>query len=163
MVRFLHTDVFKEISFFPFLIRKFQNIYVLHKKCIDILSWLSSLLLEKADNQWILQECKQNFDQNSAQIVCRIFGTANVYNFFVRKPDEVQFLLPNSTNYNFIFKISKYRLFFLRSIAQFCTWIYTNCFVNSQVWTNWVNSGQLLNIMSSCGWYEKILQRSHNY
>ena len=105
MVRFLHTDVFKEISFFPFLIRKFQNIYVLHKKCIDILSWLSSSLLEKADNQWILQECKQNFDQNSAQIVCRIFGTANVYNFFVRKPDEVQFLLPNSTNYNFIFKL----------------------------------------------------------
>ena len=130
---------------------------------IKNLSWLSSLLLEKADNQWILQECKQNFDQNSAQIVCRIFGTANVYNFFVRKPDEVQFLLPNSTNYNFIFKISKYRLFFLRSIAQFCRWIYTNCFVNSQVWTNWVNSGQLLNIISSYGWYEENLRRSHNY
>ena len=45
---------------------------------VDIVSWLSSLLPEKADDQRILQECKQNCDQNSAQIVSRILGATNV-------------------------------------------------------------------------------------
>ena len=60
-----------------------------------------------------------------------------------------------------------YRLFFLRSIAQFFTQIYMNCFVSLQV--EQTNSGKfmdncwILNIISSYGWYEKKLRRSHNY
>ena len=47
-----------------------------------------------------------------------------------------------------------------------CAIFYTNLhelFCQFISWTNWVNYGQLLNIMSSYGWYEKSLQRSHNY
>ena len=37
------------------------------------------------------------------------------------------------------------------------------CFFQFINWTSWVNSGKLLNIMSSYGWYDKSLRQSHNY
>ena len=46
-------------------------------------------------------------------------------------PQSISYFSPYHSLFFFWFAASKYRLFFLRSIAQFFTQIYMNCFVSS--------------------------------
>ena len=43
------------------------------------------------------------------------------------------------------------------------TWIVLSVHKLNKLGKFWQIYGQLLNIMSSYGWYEKVLRRSHNY
>ena len=54
------------------------------------------------------------------------------------------------------FTDSTYKLFFLRSIAQFFTRIVFSVLKLNKLGKLWQIYGQLLNIMSSYGWYEKV-------
>ena len=51
----------------------------------------------------------------------------------------------------------------LRSCLHAFTWIVLSVHTLNKMGKFWWIYGQLLNIMSSYGWYEKSLQRSHNY
>ena len=71
-------------------------------------------------------------DSRQKQVATTLMGTLNLRMLQISKPDlSNKQNKPKGTNKSLEGSVTAYRLFFLRSIAQFFTQIYTNCFVSS--------------------------------